>query len=109
MIILLIVVFIYLILINKKFKGLSPEKFKEIKADNERIQRHNEKLIKTLINLKDIGNTVIVVEHDTKKPEEIYKVFLNPSKPILGRVHKDKFMLDMRTIENVEDVLPIVD
>ncbi|MBY0516053.1 MAG: excinuclease ABC subunit UvrA [Bacteriovoracaceae bacterium] len=27
-------------------------------------QRDNEKLIKTLINLRDIGNTVIVVEHD---------------------------------------------
>ena len=27
-------------------------------------QRDNEKLIKTLINLRDIGNTVLVVEHD---------------------------------------------
>ena len=27
-------------------------------------QRDNEKLIKTLNNLKDLGNTVIVVEHD---------------------------------------------
>jgi excinuclease ABC subunit A len=27
-------------------------------------QRDNEKLIKTLKNLKDLGNTVIVVEHD---------------------------------------------
>ncbi len=27
-------------------------------------QRDNEKLIKTLINLRDLGNTVIVVEHD---------------------------------------------
>ncbi len=27
-------------------------------------QRDNEKLIKSLINLRDIGNSVIVVEHD---------------------------------------------
>ena len=28
-------------------------------------QRDNNKLIKTLINLRDLGNTVIVVEHDS--------------------------------------------
>src|SRR5204862_7301763 len=27
-------------------------------------QRDNERLIKTLINLRDLGNTIIVVEHD---------------------------------------------
>ncbi len=27
-------------------------------------QRDNEKLIKTLLNLRDLGNSVIVVEHD---------------------------------------------
>lgn len=28
-------------------------------------QRDNNKLIKTLVNLRDLGNTVIVVEHDS--------------------------------------------
>ncbi len=51
---------------------------------------------------------VLVVSSATKKPEEIYKIFLNPKKPILGRVHKEKFMLDVRAIDKAEDLLPLL-
>ena len=33
------------------------------KAQKSKVQRDNEKLLKTLEKLRDLGNTVIVVEH----------------------------------------------
>ncbi|MEE9615254.1 MAG: L-seryl-tRNA(Sec) selenium transferase [Thermodesulfobacteriota bacterium] len=49
---------------------------------------------------------VLVVTRSTMKPEEIFKKFLSNDPPILGRVSKERFLLDMRTIERAEDVVP---
>ncbi len=48
-------------------------------------QRDNSKLIETLKNLRDVGNTVIVVEHDTETIEKSdYVVDIGPSAGIHG-------------------------
>ena len=54
-----IIIVIWLILINKKFQGLSPKKFKEMLAENERIKKHNESLIKS-------ANNIIAVNEELK-------------------------------------------
>ena len=48
-------------------------------------ERDNEKLIKTLKNLRDLGNTVIVVEHDERViAESDHLVDLGPRAGVLG-------------------------
>lgn len=47
----ILIIVIWLILINKKFQGLSPKKFKEMLAENERIKKHNESLINSANNI----------------------------------------------------------
>ena len=64
-VILLIAIFISLVFINKKYQGLSPNKFKEMLADNERIKNHNESLIKS-------ANNIIAVNEELKT--EIEKI-----------------------------------
>lgn len=51
LVVFIIAILIALVLMNKKFKGLSPKEFGEMKADNERMQKHNEKLIKSANNI----------------------------------------------------------
>lgn len=48
-------------------------------------QRDNEKLISTLVNLKNLGNTVIVVEHDEQTLRTAdYIIDMGPGAGILG-------------------------
>ncbi len=54
----------------------------------------------------NIPTKVIAITHGIKKPENIFKLFIHSRPPILGRVKKEKFLLDMRTIENPEDAVP---
>lgn len=51
LVIFIIAILISLVLMNKKFKGLSPKEFREMKADNRRMQKHNEGLIKSANNV----------------------------------------------------------
>lgn len=50
-VILIIAIFISLVFINKKFQGLSPNKFKEMLAENERIKKRNESLMESTNNI----------------------------------------------------------
>lgn len=97
-------------------------------------QRDNQRLIKTLTNLRDLGNTVIVVEHDTEAilmadyvvdigpgagvhggevifhgtPEEL----LQDTKSLTGKYLSHKLQIDIpkqRLAYNPERVLQIID
>jgi L-seryl-tRNA(Ser) seleniumtransferase len=50
---------------------------------------------------------VVAITHKTEKAEKIFEMFLHNDPPILGRVKKEKFLLDMRTVEMPEDVVPL--
>ncbi|MDP2681383.1 MAG: L-seryl-tRNA(Sec) selenium transferase [Deltaproteobacteria bacterium] len=52
-----------------------------------------------------IATKVVSIAHNTLPPEKIFKMFLKNIPPVLGRVHKGKFLLDMRMIEKAEEVV----
>lgn len=52
-----------------------------------------------------IATKVISIAHKKMPAEKIFSMFLKNNPPILGRVHKDKFLLDMRMIEEAEEVV----
>jgi L-seryl-tRNA(Ser) seleniumtransferase len=51
-----------------------------------------------------IVTKVISIAHKEIPPEKIFEMFLKNNPPILGRVRKEKFLLDMRMIEKAEEV-----
>ncbi|MBE9528139.1 MAG: L-seryl-tRNA(Sec) selenium transferase [Proteobacteria bacterium] len=53
-----------------------------------------------------LPTAVIVVTHEELSAQSIYNRFLASSTPILGRINKELFLLDMRTVEEPEEVLP---
>lgn len=55
--------------------------------------------------LEVIATKVVSIAHNTLPPEKIFKMFLKNNPPVLGRVHKGKFLLDMRMIEKAEEVV----
>lgn len=52
-----------------------------------------------------IATKLVSIVHKEIPAEKIFKMFLQNSHPVLGRVHKEKFLLDMRMIEKAEDVV----
>lgn len=52
-----------------------------------------------------IATKVVSIAHKTLPPEKIFKMFLENTPPVLGRVHKGRFLLDMRMIEKPEEVV----
>lgn len=52
-----------------------------------------------------IPTKVISITHPNISPQRIFDMFLKNKPPILGRIHKDKFLLDMRMIEKAGDVV----
>jgi L-seryl-tRNA(Ser) seleniumtransferase len=53
-----------------------------------------------------IPTKLVTITHDSIKPEAIFKRFLESDPPILGRVKNAKFILDPRTIERAEELVP---
>ena len=51
-----------------------------------------------------IATKVISITHKEIPPEKIFEMFLKNNPPILGRVRKEKFLLDMRMIEKADEV-----
>lgn len=51
-----------------------------------------------------IATKVVSIVHKEIPSEKIFEMFLKNNPPILGRVNKEKFLLDMRMIEKAEDV-----
>jgi L-seryl-tRNA(Ser) seleniumtransferase len=54
----------------------------------------------------EIPSVVLAVTHDTEGPDWIAARFRGARPPIIGRVHDDAFLLDMRTIDDPEDLVP---
>ena len=55
-----------------------------------------------------IQTMLVTITHLTKKPEEIFRTFLESTPPIIGRVGNDRFILDPRTIVRADDICPDV-
>jgi L-seryl-tRNA(Ser) seleniumtransferase len=53
-----------------------------------------------------VPTKLVTITHDSIKPEAIFKRFLESDPPILGRVKSEKFILDPRTIERAEELVP---
>lgn len=51
---------------------------------------------------------VVAVTHESAGPERIMRLFLDSTHCILGRIKKERFLLDMRTVEEAADVVPSV-
>lgn len=47
----------------------------------------------------------VAITHIKKGADEISRAFLANDPPILGRINKDRFLLDMRTVDRPEDVV----
>ncbi|HLC18225.1 MAG TPA: L-seryl-tRNA(Sec) selenium transferase [Thermodesulfobacteriota bacterium] len=55
---------------------------------------------------RSLPTRVVAVTHEEMKPERIYRLFLENDPPILGRISRERFLLDLRTVERPEDVVP---
>lgn len=55
-----------------------------------------------------LSTKVVSVTHSSAGPERIMRLFLDSTPAILGRINKDRFLLDMRTVEDPADVVPSV-
>jgi L-seryl-tRNA(Ser) seleniumtransferase len=53
-----------------------------------------------------IPTRLVAITHASIKPEAIFKRFLESDPPIVGRVKNEKFILDPRTIERAEELIP---
>ncbi|MBI5234346.1 MAG: hypothetical protein HY880_08325, partial [Deltaproteobacteria bacterium] len=51
---------------------------------------------------------VIAITHAEIKSEAIFTRFLKNNPPVLGRIRDDKFVLDMRTIDEPRNIVPRV-
>lgn len=56
--------------------------------------------------LEKLPTSLIAITHETIPPHRIFKHFLESAPPIIGRVEKERFLLDLRCIEEIEDVCP---
>ncbi|MBI5049104.1 MAG: L-seryl-tRNA(Sec) selenium transferase [Deltaproteobacteria bacterium] len=52
-----------------------------------------------------IATKIVSITHKQIPLKKIFDMFLKNNPPILGRVHKGKFLLDMRMIEKAEDAV----
>ena len=55
---------------------------------------------------EEIPSKVIAIRHRTLAPERIAERFRSARPPILGRIKDDRFLLDLRTIFNPNDLIP---
>ena len=84
-----LIIVIWLIFINKIFQGLSPKKFKEMLAENERIKKYNESLIKS-------ANNIIAVNEELKA--EIGKENKINKKEKLDHEPNEEIILVLKTL-----------
>jgi len=55
----------------------------------------------------ELPTKVLVVVHDTESAERIAERFRSAATPIIGRIHEDRFLLDLRTVLDPADVIPV--
>jgi L-seryl-tRNA(Ser) seleniumtransferase len=58
---------------------------------------------------EELPTVVIAILHDTLKANRIGERFRRADQPIIGRIQDDRFLLDLRTIFDAEDLLPKFD
>jgi L-seryl-tRNA(Ser) seleniumtransferase len=56
---------------------------------------------------EEIPTRVIAIRHGALRPDQIAERFRNASPPIIGRIHGDRFILDLRTIFDPMDLVPV--
>lgn len=54
---------------------------------------------------RNLQTKVVRLTHKTIRPDEIYMMFLSASPPVVGRVSDNSFLLDLRTVDQPEDVV----
>jgi L-seryl-tRNA(Ser) seleniumtransferase len=54
----------------------------------------------------ELPTVVIAVEHAKLSATTIAKKFRSASPPIIGRIKDDRFLLDLRTIFDPEEIVP---
>lgn len=55
-----------------------------------------------------IPTTLVIIKHKTLSPSSLAKKFRNNDPAIIGRVQKDSFILDPRSVDSFEDLLPSI-
>lgn len=55
---------------------------------------------------EELASKGITVSGDGKSPDKIAQMFRSAAPPIIGRIHEDHFLLDLRTINDPETLLP---
>jgi L-seryl-tRNA(Ser) seleniumtransferase len=55
---------------------------------------------------EELPTRVIVITHAEESAQRIAEKFRRANPPILGRIKDDRFLLDLRTIFDPEDVIP---
>ena len=55
---------------------------------------------------EELPTAVITIEHSTQSANAIAKKFRQATPPIIGRVQEDRFLLDLRTIFDANDLIP---
>ncbi len=58
---------------------------------------------------EELPTVVIAVEHDRLSANSIASKFRSADPPILGRIKDDRFLLDLRTIYDAQEVVPTFD
>ena len=56
--------------------------------------------------LEKLPTSLIAITHETIPSHRIFKHFLECEPPIIGRVEKERFLLDLRCVAEIEDVCP---
>jgi L-seryl-tRNA(Ser) seleniumtransferase len=56
---------------------------------------------------EEIASTVIAVRRSDMGPEQIAARFRAARPPIIGRIRNDRFLLDLRTVANPADLIPV--
>ena len=55
---------------------------------------------------EELPTVVIAIENETLSATRIAEKFRTANPPIIGRINDDRFLLDLRTIFDPEDVIP---
>jgi L-seryl-tRNA(Ser) seleniumtransferase len=56
---------------------------------------------------EELPTVVITIENSKLSANIIAKRFRQANPPIIGRINDDKFLLDLRTIFDVNDLIPV--
>ena len=55
---------------------------------------------------EELPTVVIAIEHEKLAAHSIARKFRSANPPIIGRVREDRFLLDLRTIFDADEVVP---